>query len=292
MFFTPSLPDIPDSVSIVFIIGATASGKSDFALALAEKYNGIIINGDALQIYSELSIITARPNMLDTEKIPHYLYGFLPINRHYNVADWCNDVQDLITKHKDKKIFIVGGTGLYFKSLIQGIAKIPDIPETIRKTARILSNQELYDALATLDPLAITKLHINDTQRLARAYEVSFYTGKSIYEFQQEMTCFLPKDLQTQGYFLNPQRDILYNRINHRFDIMLTMGVLDEIKNIMHHDTNYQAMKAVGIPEIIDFLHGNIPLDEAIDKAKQASRNYAKRQLTFFNNQFKNFIKL
>lgn len=289
MAFVPLLPTIPDDVSVVFIVGATASGKSDFALALAEKYNGIIINGDALQIYTDLSIITARPNDETVQKIPHYLYGFLSITDTYNVADWCCAVQNLIQTHKNKKIFIVGGTGLYFKTLISGIAKIPDIPEHIRNTARSLSNQELYDALKTLDPRATEKLHLNDTHRLARAYEVVTHTGQSLYDLQKHTTSFLPTEIKTQGYFLNPPRDILYDRINRRFDTMIQMGVLDEIKNICHHDPKTQAMKAVGVPEILSYLNGTLSLDAATDKAKQASRNYAKRQLTFFNNQFMGF---
>jgi tRNA dimethylallyltransferase len=292
--FFPLIPTIPDDISVVFIVGATASGKSDFALALAEKYNGIIINGDALQIYHELSIITARPTDNDITKIPHYLYGFLSITDTYNVADWCCAVQNLIETHTNKKIFIVGGTGLYFKSFINGIAKIPDIPDNIRKTARSLSNQELYDALVMLDPIAVKKLHINDTQRLARAYEVVVYTGQSLYAFHQnqEMLPFLPQGIKTQGYFLNPPRDILYNRINQRFDMMIHSGVLEEIKAIMHHDTHTQAMKAVGVPEVLAYLNNECSLDEAVAQAKQASRHYAKRQITFFNNQFLDFEKI
>ena len=289
MVSLPFLPHISDTVSVIYIVGATASGKSDFALALAEKYNGIIINADALQIYADLSIITARPSTTDMLHIPHYLYGFVPINQTYNVADWCHAVKDIIKNNQNKKIFIVGGTGLYVKSLICGIAKIPDIPETIRTHARSLSNQELYDSLLKLDPIATSKLHINDTQRLSRAYEVVTHTGKSLYALQKETTFFLSPDIKTQGYFLNPPRDILYDRINKRFDMMIQAGVLDEIKNIMHHAKDNQAMKAVGIPEIIAYLHGDISWENAIDKAKQASRNYAKRQLTFFKNQFPDF---
>ncbi len=292
MSFVPLIPNIPDDISVVFIVGATASGKSDFALALAEKYNGIIINGDALQIYRELSIITARPSDTAMQTIPHYLYGFLSITNSYNVADWCFAVQNLVKTHTHKKIFIVGGTGLYFKSFINGIAKIPDIPDTIRKTARSLSNQELYDALAMRDPIAVKKLHINDTQRLARAYEVVIHTGQSLYAFHQQMTPFLPQGIKTQGYFLNPPRDILYNRINQRFDMMIETGVIEEIKAIMHHDTNTQAMKAVGVPEVLAYLNNECSLDEAIVTAKQASRHYAKRQITFFNNQFLDFEKI
>jgi tRNA dimethylallyltransferase len=293
MSFVPfNIPDIPHDISVVFVVGATASGKSDFALSLAEKYNGIIINSDALQIYSELSIITARPAINDMQKIPHYLYGFLNIAHSYNVADWCKDVQHLLKIHTDKKIIIVGGTGLYVKSLIHGIAKIPDIPDAIRQSVRTLPNQEIYDALKTLDPIAIEKLHINDTQRLSRAYEVVLHTGKSMYDYQKNMVSFLPPDIKTIGYFLNPPRDILYERINRRFDLMIKAGAIDEVKKIMNYDTNLTGIKAVGIPEIMAYLTGNVPLETATDKAKQSSRNYAKRQLTFFNNQFLDFIKL
>lgn len=292
MSFVPCIPTIPDTVSVVFVVGATASGKSDLAFYLAEKYHGIIINGDALQIYRDLSIITARPSLNDVSKVPHELYGFLPINSHYNVADWCHDVQKLIEKHYDKKIFIVGGTGLYFKSLINGIAKIPDIPAHIRQQARGLSNQELFDNLLKLDPLATEKLHINDTQRLSRAYEVVIHTGKSIYEYQNQMQSFLPSHIQTQGYFLNPPRDILYDRINKRFDMMIDNGAIDEVRHVMNYAYHYQAMKAVGVPEIIAYLKNDISFDTAINNAKQSSRRYAKRQLTFFNNQFSDFIKI
>lgn len=293
MSFVPYvLPSISDDISVVFVVGATASGKSDFALSLAEKYNGIIINSDALQIYSELSIITARPNPAHMKGIPHFLYGFLSLNQAYNVADWCKDTKNIIEQNKDKKIIIVGGTGLYIKSLIQGIAKIPDIPHDIRQNVRALSNTHIYDALGVLDPIATTKLHINDTQRLCRAYEVVLYTGKSLYEYQKNMVPFLPDTIKTQGYFLNPPRDVLYERINERFDTMIDAGAIVEVEKIIDYNPNLTGMKAVGVPEIIDYLKGNLSLTEATDKAKQSSRNYAKRQLTFFNNQFPEFVKL
>ena len=296
MSFVPyNIPDIPDilgDISVVFVVGATASGKSDFALSLAEKYDGIIINSDALQIYSELSIITARPSVVDMQKIPHFLYGFLPLNNPYNVADWCLDVQNLLRQNSHKKIIIVGGTGLYVKTLIQGIAKIPDIPNDLRETARHLSNQELYDALQIRDPIAIQKLHLNDTQRLCRAYEVVTYTGQSLYEYHKNMVSFLPENIKYTGYFLNPERDVLYDRINRRFDMMIQTGALDEVAKIMDYNPNFQGMKAVGVPEIMAYLNGDISLDIATDKAKQASRNYAKRQITFFNNQFKGFVSV
>lgn len=286
------LPEIDTDTQIIFIIGATASGKSDFAYSLAQKYQGIIINADALQIYHDLSIVTARPDTNDC-LVPHHLYGFLPVQAQYNVANWCQDVVDLIAKyHQDYTIFIVGGTGMYFNGFIKGIAQIPDIPENIRQQARMMDNQTLYSALAKCDSIAIEKLHINDTQRLARAYEVITYTGKSIYQFQQETQPYLDPQLKYQGFYLNPPRDILYARIDQRFENMIQNGAFDEVKKIMHHDLSYQAMKAVGVPEIIAYLNQETSYDQMLDKAKQASRNYAKRQITFFNNQFTNFQKI
>ena len=199
----------------------------------------------------------------------------------------------IILENEQKcKIFIIGGTGLYIKSFINGIAPIPDIPMDIRQEARSLSNQELYGKLEKYDPLATQKLHINDTQRLARAYEVVRYTGESIYALQQKSVSFLPKNALYQGIFLNPPRERLYQRIDTRFDQMVEKGALAEIKKIMTYDPNLSSMKAVGIPELISYLSGKISLEIAIEKAKQASRQYAKRQMTFFNNQFADFNHL
>lgn len=287
-----SLPSISDQTSLVFIGGATASGKSDLALCLAEKHNGIIINADALQIYSDLSIITARPSIQDMVKIPHFLYGFLSIEHTYNVMDWCRSVKTIIEEHADRKIFIVGGTGLYFKSLLYGIAPIPDIPDAIRTQARSMNNQELYDALLKIDLQATQKLHINDTHRLARAYEVRVHTGESLYDLQKKSVSFIPSYLKTEKYLLNPTRDIVYQRINKRFDSMIEQGVLAEVAKIMHYKKPNQAIKAVGVPELMAYIENETSLEYAIDKAKQSSRNYAKRQLTFFNNQFSDFIKI
>jgi tRNA dimethylallyltransferase len=284
------LPLISEQTSIIFIVGATASGKSQCALNLAKHYDAIIINADALQIYQDLSIITARPTNQEIAEIPHYLYGFLSINQHYNVAQWCVDVQKIIHNNPNKKVIIVGGTGLYFKTLINGIAPIPDIPQDIRQKVRLMTNQALFDALSTIDVRAIEKLHRNDTNRLSRAYEVILHTGKSIYDFQQQSVSFLPPHRHYQGFFLNPNRSLLYERIHQRFDIMIEMGVLQEVAKIAHYDLKNQAMKAVGVIDIIDYLNEKISLEQAIHNAKQASRHYAKRQLTFFNNQFPHFV--
>jgi len=289
MSFTPYLSE---DISVVFLCGATASGKSALAHSLAEKYNGIIINADALQIYQELSIITARPTANEMAHIPHFLYGFLPISQNYNVVQWCQAVHDLLIAHSDRKIFIVGGTGLYIKSLIQGVAKIPEIQQHIRQEARALDNNALYHALLALDPIATEKLHKNDTQRLARAYEVVKQTGQSIYDWQNQSVSYVPNHIKWQGYFLNPSRDILYKRIHQRFDQMMDDGALNEVKNIMHYAPHYQGMKAVGVPELMAYLNNKISRSEAIEKAKQVSRNYAKRQITFFKNQFSNFTEI
>lgn len=282
------VPDISINSDIIFIVGPTASGKSDFALSLAEKNHGIIINADALQIYRDFSIITARPDTSLTS-VPHHLYGFLPIDGTYNVADWCRDVCKVISENLIQKIFVVGGTGMYFNALLKGIAQIPDIPNDIRTQARSFSNQEIYDYLQAHDKIAAEKLHINDTQRIARAFEVHKFTGKSIYQFQQETKPFLDSKYSTQGFYLKPERDILYERINQRFAKMIADGAIEEVKKVMHHNKNLQAMKAVGVPELISYLKQEISLESTIDKAKQASRNYAKRQMTFFNNQFPEF---
>jgi tRNA dimethylallyltransferase len=227
-------------------------------------------------------------------RVPHYLFGHVDIKKDYNVASWCNEAQQIIVKSKaeGKKIIIVGGTGLYTYSLIHGIATIPEIPIFIRKIARAMTNKELHEELALRDPIAYQKLHLNDTQRLSRAYEVVYATGKSIYEFHQTTESPLPKDINHMGYFLNPSREELYYRIDQRFLKMIEHGAIKEVNKVKHYDRNLQGMKAVGVSELLLYLEGNISLEEAISQAQQATRNYAKRQITWFKNRFKDFTIL
>ena len=275
--------------SLLFLGGATASGKSDLAIALAQKYDGVIINADSMQIFKEPSLLTARPSENDHQKAPHKLYGFLSINDSYCVTQWCEDVCHEIKDcfKKQKLPIIVGGTGLYFHTLMHGIAQIPDIHPDIRTWVRTLSVTEIQKYLQDKDPVSAKILHPNDTQRLSRALEVIESTGTSLQDWYKNPKTFLDVDWDYYFYILNPAREKLYHRIDRRFIKMLNMGGLDEARLLMDmgfHE-HLTGMKAVGIPELIRHLKGEYDLETAIFLAQTASRQYAKRQMTWFRNK-------
>jgi tRNA dimethylallyltransferase len=278
-----------ETCDVICIAGATASGKSDFALKLAHQMNGVVINADSCQIYQELSILTARPTISDMQNIPHYLYGFLSLCNPYNVQKWCFDAKNAIqdTLALGKRPILVGGTGLYFHGLLNGLAHIPDISDDIRHDVRQMPNDKIYDMLGIYDPISHQKLHLNDTQRLQRALEVVLSTKYPMEYWHKNTQKFLPDTLKIGTFMLMPQRDWLYDRINRRFDMMMRQGALHEAEYIIKNklDTHSNARNIVGLSELIDYLNGHISLNDAVESAKQSSRNYAKRQMTWFRNK-------
>jgi tRNA dimethylallyltransferase len=276
-------------IHIYIIGGPTASGKSDFAIDLAKRYKGEIINGDSMQLYSHLSVLTARPSQ--TGGIPHHLYGVLKGNEISSVAWWyqeaCRVIQEVTARGKTP--IIVGGTGLYLRSLTHGLSPIPEISEVIRQGARhlaqTLSAEDFFAHVVQIDPKILGAIHPNDTQRLTRAYEVMQATGVSIRDCQGKAEKRLTLDYEY--YVLLPPRAVLYQRINDRFVQMIERGAVEEVKNLLaqHINPDSPILKAVGITEITQYLKGFISLEKAIELGQQATRHYAKRQITWFTRQ-------
>ncbi|KKB96646.1 tRNA dimethylallyltransferase [Candidatus Arcanobacter lacustris] len=282
---------------IIVISGPTASGKSSLALKIAREYDGIIINADSMQVYKEIPIITAQP-IEEMKLAPHLLYGALSAKEICSVGVYLDLAKAAINEARDKgKLpIIVGGTGLYLKSLIYGMAEIeeidPEIRENSRKTYDEMGAVNFYQMLIAKDPLS-ELLNILDKQRVLRAYEVFMQTGLSITKLQKtNHSLFSVEDFVQIG--LIPERAKLYDKINQRFRMMIDEGMVDEIRNLnsVTIDENHPARKAIGVREINSYLNGQISLDEAITKAQQLSRNYAKRQITWIKHQMPDMLKL
>ncbi|MEE9272659.1 MAG: tRNA (adenosine(37)-N6)-dimethylallyltransferase MiaA [Robiginitomaculum sp.] len=273
---------------IICITGPTASGKSAFAVNLAKKQDGEIINTDALQVYSHLRVLSARPNTVEMDGIPHHLFGHIHPKERYSTGKWLKDADTLIIDilARGKKPILVGGTGLYFKALTEGLAQIPALSEgAMDKAQSILDN----DGIATLrqeaerlDPLASGRILGDDPQRLLRIVSVAIGTGKPISRWQQDTRPILPKDVW-KGMVLLPQRERLYDKVNARFGDMIREGGLAEARTVLalNLDENVPAMKAIGLRELGAYLGGETSLDEAIELAMRQTRRFAKRQYTW-----------
>ena len=273
----------------ILIFGPTASGKSETALKIASKINSVIINADSLQVYKDLKILTSRPTTNDEEVIPHRLYGHIKGDLQYTVANWLNDVSIEIESIFFKNLvpIIVGGTGLYFKSLLNGLASIPDIKNEIKDSTDDLVNkfglEYLQRELVKKSPTS--KIKNNDPNRIIRAYNILTQTGKTIEEWQSDTKPNID-NISYQKLLINPDRNLLYKNAEDRFDIMINNGGIEEVKelNLRKYDLNNSVMKAIGVREISDFIAGKTSLEDCINLAKQKSRNYIKRQQTWINS--------
>jgi tRNA dimethylallyltransferase len=279
--------------NILVIAGPTASGKSAVAVKIAQKRPSVIINCDSSQLYSGLDILTAQPSKEEFSLYDHRLYKILEPYEHFSVADYKNRAEAEIAKvlEEGKLPIIVGGTGLYINALIDGISKIPDVPLEIREEVRELfdklGNEKFFALLNNSDPIAGSKLHVGDSQRIKRAYEVYLASGTSIYILQQNKMPNTFKGEQYKVIKLLPDRDILYNKINARFDYMIEQGAIGELKSLINRydKIDDSLLKASGVPELLLYIYGEISLEKAVDLAKQKTRNYAKRQCTWFRNK-------
>jgi tRNA dimethylallyltransferase len=278
---------------IIILGGPTASGKSSLALELADKINAVIINADSQQIYREIPIITAQPTIEEQKQIPHRLYGIISVRELFSVGLWLEAVKKEISHalEQEKTPLLVGGTGMYIKSLIEGIAEVPQIAPEIRQKVRLLCDCEgvegIHKILANIDPQIAAKLNPTDKYRVLRAYEVFLETGKSLLYWQQQKTIpFFPKEM-IKTFFLMPSRDNVYKKCNNRILKMLENGLLDELQAIdaMQIPNEFPAMRALGLPEFIEYINGIISLEEATSKAQQNTRQYVKRQFTWFRHQ-------
>ncbi|WP_332066252.1 tRNA (adenosine(37)-N6)-dimethylallyltransferase MiaA [Bartonella sp. CB189] len=280
--------------TITLIAGPTASGKSALALRMAQEKNAVIINTDSMQIYDVLNILTARPTKEDTTAISHYLYGYVNPSLHYSVGQWLCDVEKILNICTSKSLIFVGGTGLYFRALLEGIAEIPCIPDIVRKKWRLRLHEEgaecLYRQLSQVDTLLSEKISSKDGQRIIRALEVYEVTGKRLSWWQKKKTRPLIDANSSDKILLMPSRQSLYRRINERFDYMVEKGVLKEViamKKLML-SPSLPAMKAIGMSELMAYLDGYKSYEDAIEEVKIRTRRYAKRQVTWFRNQFDN----
>lgn len=278
------------------IAGATASGKSMAAINLAKKLNNsAIINADSMQVYKDLAILTARPNKNERQGIDHFLLGNIDGSEHYSVGKWLKDAKSLfINELSDtQNIIFVGGTGLYFKCALEGISPIPNIPESLIKKYEALwekgDEDKLRNELIKIDPKLCKKIKVLDKQRVIRGICVYEYTGKPLSTWQEEPnTPSILQDFDKEIEILLPERTKLYKRINDRFDIMMENGAISEVEALLERSLNpdLPVMRAIGVKEISAFLKGDISKEACIEKAKQASRNYAKRQYTWFKKGF------
>ncbi len=279
------------SKSSLLIAGPTASGKSALALKLAKERDGVIINADALQVYRELRILSARPTDEELHEAPHRLYGRVSGLDSYSVAHWLADAKREIEAAwaLDKLPIVTGGTGLYFMALEQGLAEVPPISPDIREKWRSFEG-DLHGELLRRDRASATALKPNDRQRLSRALEVLEGTGQLLSHWQKEAQshAFL-KDVAVEHHLVDVAREELYARAERRFDQMMAAGALEEVRPLIKHGSVLPMMKAIGIPELTRHLRGEITLEEAVTLAKTATRQYIKRQFTWWRGQMKHW---
>ena len=282
---------------VILIAGPTASGKSALALALAEKLGGTIINADSMQVYRDLRIITARPTPDEEARVPHRLYGHVDAAENYSVGRWSVEAAAALAaaRRVRRAAIIVGGTGLYFSALTRGLSEVPPIPAEIRAgvRARLASAgvAALHSELARRDADAAARLMPGDRTRITRALEVVLATGRSLLEWHEEGKPAVLDPTLAAKIFLMPEREELNRRIGARFDTMLAAAALEEVRTLAERnlDRDLPAMKAHGVPWLIRHLRGEISLAEAAEAAKRETRQYTKRQLTWFRNQLPDF---
>jgi tRNA dimethylallyltransferase len=276
----------------LIVAGPTASGKSALAMAIAREFDGVVINADAMQVYRELRVVSARPTEEEEAEIPHRLYGLWPARVHGTVGKWRDAARaEIDTAHAAGKMPILcGGTGMYLKLIVEGLSPVPPVPPEIRDRARLrhteLGAAAFHAELATRDPRSAAKLSPNDTQRVLRAWEVFEAHGTSLSDFQAAAP-FAQNTWPT--LLLDPPREELGARIDLRVDRMIEGGAVDEVRALLGQNLpdTLPAMRALGVPELADFVRGEADLENSISALKSSTRRFAKRQRTWFRNQLK-----
>ena len=284
---------------IILISGPTASGKSNFAIKLAKKINGEIINADSMQVYKELKILSARPDPQNYQKITHHLYGFHNVKKSFSTGDWIKLAVKKINELKKRKktpIF-VGGTGLYFKALTDGLVNIPNIPVRFRNKIRVLQEtlgqKKFYQKLLKLDLKSKNKINPTDVQRSIRAYEVKLFTKKSLHDWFRKTKSFFKEDEFFKIYIDYPRKDLI-ERIEKRTGQMIKMGAINEVKRFikLKIKKDNSVNKAIGINEIKEFLNHEKELSDIKEKISIKTRQYAKRQSTWARGNMESWFKL
>jgi tRNA dimethylallyltransferase len=274
---------------VALIAGPTASGKSALALRLAEQVGGVIVNADSAQIYRDLPVLSAAPGPDELRRADHRLYGVLDGAQPCSAADWADMAKrEIAGIHSAGNLPIVaGGTGLYLRTLLEGIADVPPIDPSIRKDVRDAPVEENRRLLQKLDPEAAARLKPSDRTRIARALEVMLSTGKALADWQEKRTGGIAEDIELRPIVLLPPREWLYPRCDERFSRMVDDGAASEVRTLLdrHLDPALPVMRAIGVREIAGWLNGDVTRDEAISAGQQATRRYAKRQYTWFAHQ-------
>lgn len=280
---------------MALIAGPTASGKSALALALARALiaagrSAVIVNADASQVYADLPILSARPTAAEMGDIPHRLFGHVDADVAYNAARWSVEARAALaeTVAAGAVPILVGGTGMYLRLLLDGIAPVPAIPDDVRDAVRALPQGEAHAALQRLDPAAAARLAPADRTRVTRALEVVRATGRPLAAWQARREGGIADDIRLVPLILLPPREWLRVRCDQRLDAMIAAGALDEVRALMARDLpeDRPALRAIGVPELAAHISGALPLDAALERAKAATRQYAKRQYTWLRHQF------
>ncbi|WEK43082.1 MAG: tRNA (adenosine(37)-N6)-dimethylallyltransferase MiaA [Candidatus Sphingomonas colombiensis] len=275
---------------VALIAGPTASGKSALAIALAESANGVVINADASQVYRDLRILSARPDAADEARVPHRLFGYIDGALSCSAAQWAADARTAIeAAHKEARLpILVGGTGLYLRTLIDGIAPVPEIDPAIRAAVRAMPVAEAHAALSHEDPAAAARLAPADTARVARALEVVRSTGQALGEWQAQLNGGIGASIDLRPVILLPDREELVTRCDARLIEMFDGGAVEEVAQLMARTdvpADAPVRRAIGVPEIAAMLSGKITRETALRDAQFATRRYSKRQYTWFRNQ-------
>jgi len=281
---------------VILLAGPTASGKSKLALQLAKNLNGEIINADSMQVYNEIFILTSRPTSYDTNIVKHYLYGFYSVKQKFSTGHWLKMVINKMKEqwNQNRIPILVGGTGLYFKALTDGLVTIPDIPNDLRTEIRELhkkiGQKKFYNKLIKLDPLVKKFLLASDSQRSMRAYEVKKLTNKSLFVFMKKTKSNFDNKI-FKKLFINMPRELLHKKIDKRVERMFAEGVVAEVRNFLKMQVNKElsSNKIIGIKEIKDYIDGKITLTKTKELIKLKTRQYAKRQFTWARGHMKSW---
>lgn len=284
----------------ILIAGPTASGKSGLAVLLAERLDGEVINADSMQVYAELRVLTARPTVADEARVPHRLYGHVHGEEGYSAGRYVADAATAIAQARaaGKVPIVVGGSGLYFKALLEGLAPIPRVPSEIRVRWRERAEKDgaapLHRVLAARDPEMASRLAPTDAQRIVRALEVLEATGRSLGDWQREPGVPVLRAVDCDRLVLVPERDDLYERCDRRFDLMMRLGALDEAATLrdLHLDPDLPIMRALGVRPLLAHLAGRQVLADAVAAAKSETRQYAKRQVTWLRGHMMSWMWL
>nr|WP_299913949.1 tRNA (adenosine(37)-N6)-dimethylallyltransferase MiaA [Sphingomonas bacterium] len=284
---SPLQPGLP---SVALIAGPTASGKSALAIAIAQKHRGVVINADSAQVYADLRVLSARPSPEDEAQVPHRLFGHVDGADIYSAARWAIEAREEIVRAHDASLLpvLVGGTGLYLRTLLDGIAPVPPIDPAIREEVRAMPVAQAYAQLGELDPPAAARLAPADTTRVARALEVVRSTGKPLATWQEAKIGGIGHQVRLMPMILLPDRDWLLARCDARLEAMFAGGAIEEARAVLARTDilpTAPVRLAIGVPEIGAMLAGTSTMPEALAAAQLATRQYAKRQFTWFRNQ-------